>query len=330
MAETRRSEPVGGLYDRQRDDAPARSFFALPRFPTSVKELFFPREEHEGPTLLSQTFGQVATILAAVGAADLLLIKSTARSNGTQLKTRKPFTSFQLSILATGTTFLQHGLARLNGLDNWRANEWGPASVVWMRQNAVLRLEMIIISNRWGTCMPLVDLASVGFCFFAAHLGTSFASHALSKNQEQRHMVLKAMMTPLCAGAIVAGLLAKCEGGKGSIERHEDVYRTFRNILFDFQREALRRSLETYAGRVDIIIIQKTVRSLSTAGARLLTHLMQRYNPSGALPKEVLWMLTGVAQMKFIQELDNVRRDLSIGPLLSEVAGSLLKAVKIV
>ena len=41
-------------------------------------------------------------------------------------------------------------------------------------------------------------------------------------------------------------------------------------------------------------------------------------------------MLTGVAQMKFIQELDNVRRDLSIGPLLSEVAGSLLKAVKIV
>ena len=329
MATTCRSEPVE-LHDPQRDDAPARSFFALPRVPTSVKELFFPREVHEGPTLLSQTFGQVATILAAVGAADLLLIKSTARSNGTQLKTRKPFTSFQLSILATGTTFLQHGLARLNGLDNWRANEWGPASVVWMRQNAVLRLEMIIISNRWGTCMPLVDLASVGFCFFAAHLGTSFASHALSKNQKQRHMMLKAMMTPLCAGAIVAGLLAKCEGGKDSIERHEDVYRTFRNILFDFQREALRRSLETYAGRVDIIIIQKTVRSLSTAGARLLTHLMQRYNPSGALPKEVLWMLTGVAQMKFIQELDNVRRDLSIGPLLSEVAGSLLKAVKIV
>ena len=330
MAETRRSEPVGGLYGRQRDDAPARSFFALPRFPTSVNKLFFPREEHEGPTLLSQTFGQVATILAAVGAADLLLIKSTARSNGTQLKTRKPFTSFQLSILATGTTFLQHGLARLNGLDNWRANEWGPASVVWMRQNAVLRLEMIIISNRWGTCMPLVDLAYVGFCFFAAHLGTSFASHALSKNQKQRHMMLKAMMTPLCAGAIVAGLLAKCEGGKDSIERHEDVYRTFRNILFDFQREALRRSLETHAGRVDIIIIQKTVRSLSTAGARLLTHLMQRYNPSGALPKEVLWMVTGVAQMKFIQELDSVRRDLTIGPLLSEVAGSLLKAVKIV
>ena len=142
--------------------------------------------------------------------------------------------------------------------------------------------------------------------------------------------MLKAMMTPLCAGAIVAGLLAKCEGGKDSIERHEDVYRTFRNILFDFQREALRRSLETYAGRVDIIIIQKTVRSLSTAGARLLTHLMQRYNPSGALPKEVLWMVTGVAQMKFIQELDSVRRDLTIGPLLSEVAGSLLNAVKIV
>ena len=44
--------------------------------------------EDGGPTLLPRTFGQVATILAAVGAADPLLIKLTARPSGTQPKTR--------------------------------------------------------------------------------------------------------------------------------------------------------------------------------------------------------------------------------------------------
>ena len=137
------------------------------------------------------------------------------------------------------------------------------------------------------------------------------------------------MMTPLCAGAIVAGLLAKYDPGKSSIARQDDVYRTFRCILYDFQREALFRSLTISEERVGTIIIQKTVRSLSTAGARLLTLLMQSYNPSGALPKEVGWMLAGVTQMKFIAELDSPPRGLSIGPLLEGVARSLFEAVDI-
>ena len=66
--------------------------------------------EDGGPTLLPRTFGQVATILAAVGAADPLLIKLTARPSGTQPKTREPFTRLQLSMLAIGTSFLQHGV----------------------------------------------------------------------------------------------------------------------------------------------------------------------------------------------------------------------------
>ena len=69
---------------------------------------------------------------------------------------------------------------------------------------------MIIISNRWGTHVPLVDLAHVGFCFFAADLGMSFARRAYGLPQPaNRAQLLTAMMTPLCAGAIVAGLLAK-------------------------------------------------------------------------------------------------------------------------
>ena len=127
-------------------------------------------------TLLSRTFGQIATILAAVGAADLLLIKSTARPNGTQPKTREPFTRLQLSMLAIGTSFLQHGVI-WKWPASWRG-KWGEATLGWLNQNAGLRLEMIIINNRWGRHVPLVDLAPVGFCFFAADLGKSFARGA--------------------------------------------------------------------------------------------------------------------------------------------------------
>ena len=118
-------------------------------------------------------------------------------------------------------------------------------------------------------------------------------------------------------------------GEEQHIARQDDVYRTFRDILYDFQREALLRSLTISEERVGTIIIQKTVRSLSTAGARLLTLLMQSYNPSGALPKEVGWMLAGVTQMKFIAELESLPRGLSIGPLLEGVARSLFEAVDI-
>ena len=75
------------------------------------------------------------------------------------------------------------------------------------------------------------------------------------------------MMTSLSAGAIVAGLLAKYDPGKSSIARQDDLYRTFRGILLDFQSEALHRSLTISEEGVGTIIIQKTVRSLSTAGA---------------------------------------------------------------
>ena len=286
-----------------------------------------PRSTRDGgQALLSQTFGRVASILAAVGAADLLLIKLTARRNGTQPKTREPFTRLQLSMLAIGTSFLQGGVA-WKWPTTWKT-KWGNATMSWLNQNASLRLEMMIISNRWGTHMPLVDLAPVGFCFFAADLGMSFARRAYALQQAaDRLRVLTAMMTPLCAGAIVAGLLAKYGPGKGL--RQDDVYRTFRGILQDFQREALGRSLIISEEGIDTIIIQKTVRSLTTAGARVLTFLMQSYNPSGGLPKEVLWMIAGVTQMKFITELEFVHRHLSIVPLLKGVAESLFKAVDI-
>ena len=74
----------------------------------------------------------------------------------------------------------------------------------------------------------------------------------------QTHRLLTAMMSPLCAGAIVAGLLAKYDPGKSSIARQDDVYRTFRCILYDFQREALLRSLTISEERVGTIIIQKS------------------------------------------------------------------------
>ena len=123
---------------------------------------------------------------------------------------------------------------------------------------------MIIISNRWGTHVPLVDLAPVGFCFFAADLGMSFARRAYGLPQPaNRAQLLTAMITPLCAGAIVAGLLAKY--GLEKDLRQDDVYRTFRNILRDFQREAMLRALAKSEEGFDTMRASEKSKTTSTA-----------------------------------------------------------------
>ena len=176
--------------------------------------------------------------------------------------------------------------------------------------------------------MPLADLAAVGLCFSVIDLGISLAEEFTYKSlpAEERPRMLAAMLTPLCASAVVAGLLARYGAGKKP-PRQNDVYRTFRIILKGFHRVAVDSYHTPSYEEGGISIIQKTVRSVSAAGVPLLTFLMQKYNETGnELPREVGWIVAGAIQTKFIRNLKLINRNSGIQALLPEVAKSLRDA----
>ena len=176
--------------------------------------------------------------------------------------------------------------------------------------------------------MPPADLAAVGLCFSVIDLGISLAEEFTYKSlpAEERPRMLAAMLTPLCASAVVAGLLARYGAGKKP-PRQNDVYRTFRIILKGFHRVAVDSYHTPSYEDGGISIIQKTVRSVSAAGVPLLTFLMQKYNETGnELPREVGWIVAGAIQTKFIRNLRLINRNSGIQALLPEVAKSLRDA----